>query len=464
MAERPLRILQVNAWDVGGGAANVAWNLSSAYRARGHESWLAVGRKYSGNANVLQIPPNHEYYGWWSRFWWSVRRRLEQVDGMDPVLVPLRRLAFGLAEPQRALDLVRGIEDFNYPGSSHLLRLPGRRPTIAHGHNLHDGYFDLRVLPSLSHQVPLVLTLHDAWLLSGHCAHSFGCTRWKSGCGACPDLAIPPAIRRDATRHNWRRKQEFYRQSRLHVATPSRWLMQKVEQSMLATGVADARVIPNGVDLDVFCPVDRRDARASLGLPQDAAILLFTANTIRENAWKDYRTLRAAVALTAERLHDRHVLFVALGEDGPPERVGRAEIRFVPYQPAVKVVARYYHAADVYVHAARADTFPNTVLEAMACGTPVVATAVGGIPEQIDDGQTGFLIPPGEVAHLAHRIVQLITDDACNRQMGSAAANVARKYFGFRRQVDTYLDWYRELLNVEDQTRERTIHAMSPIT
>ncbi|HEX6386421.1 MAG TPA: glycosyltransferase [Anaerolineae bacterium] len=464
MAEHPARILQVNAWDVGGGAASVAWNLFTAYRARGYDSWLAVGRKYSSDPGVLQIPPNQEFYGRWSRFWWHVRLRLEQLDGGGSVTAALRRIAFGLAEPKRALDIVRGIEDFNFPGSGHLLALPERRPTVVHAHNLHNGYFDLRSLPSLSREVPLVLTLHDAWLLSGHCAHSFGCTRWQSGCGHCPDLTIPPAIRRDATGYNWQRKREIYQRCQFYVATPSHWLMQKVEQSILAPGMAEARVIANGVDLDVFCPADRRTARASLGLPQDSSILLFTANTIRENVWKDYQTMREAAALAAEWLDNRHVLLVALGEGGPPERIGRAEIRFVPYQATAEVVARYYQAADVYVHAARADTFPNSILEALASGTPVVATAVGGIPEQIEDGDTGFLVPPGDVAELARRLVSLLADDALNRHMAAAAAGAARKRFDFRYQVDAYLAWYYQLLEANDQNRKRMRYAVSSIT
>ena len=110
--------------------------------------------------------------------------------------------------------------------------------------------------------MPTVLTLHDAWLLSGHCAHSFDCERWKTGCGECPDLTIEPAIRRDATADNWVRKRDIYARSRLYVATPSPWLMGRVEQSMLAPAVEQARVIPNGVDLSVFRPADKRSIRA----------------------------------------------------------------------------------------------------------------------------------------------------------------------------------------------------------
>jgi len=450
-----IRILQVSTSDGRGGAEKVAYNLHRAYRARGYPAWLAVGYKQTDDDHVLVIP-NDACRGAWARFWLCAGRMLDPLVGRVKGVGRLRqRISLGVGQPRRWRTVQQGHEDLDFPGTWRLLDLLPERPDVVHCHNLHGGYFDLRALPWLSQHVPVVLTLHDAWLLSGHCAHSFDCERWKTGCGQCPDLSIYPAVKRDATAYNWRRKRDIYAQSRLYVATPSRWLMRKVEQPMLAPAVQEARVIPNGIDLSVFHPPeDRHAVRSVLGIPQEAKVILFAANGIRMNIWRDFEMMRAAVARVARRMDGQSVLFLALGDDAPPEHIGRATVQFVPYQTDPKVVARYYQASHVYVHAARADTFPNVVLEALACGTPVVATAVGGIPEQVEDGVTGFLVAPGDAEAMADAVVALLTNGALQKRLGENAAEDARKRFDLEQQVNEYIEWYRAIIESRSRSAQ----------
>ena len=459
-----LRILHVSTMDRAGGAELVGWNLCRAYKDRGHESWLAVGRKYTDDPDVIVIP-NQKRQNVWGRFCGGVQEWLRPFDENVPGLWRMRKWLTAWSSPWHKMQCSLGIEDFNYPGTRQLLAVPPHRPDIVHCHNLHGRYFDLRILPRLSQEMPVVIHLHDTWLLSGHCAYSFDCERWKTGCGRCPDLTIYPAIERDATAYNWRRKRDIFARSRLYVTTTCQWVMRMVEQSILAPAVVQARVIPYGVDLTVFHPADRQHARTVLGIPQDAKVLLFTANGIRRNIFKDYATMKAAVAQVAQRMHGQHLIFIALGEDGPPERIGQAEVRFVPYQKDREAVARYNQAADIYIHAARAEVWGLTITEALACGTPVVATAVGGIPEQVKgleisghefpnsdlkrygvDEATGVLVSPGDAEGMASAIEHLLKDDFLRRCLGENAALDAAKRFDLQGQVDGFLAWYQEIV------------------
>jgi glycosyltransferase involved in cell wall biosynthesis len=448
-----MRILQVSTADIAGGAERVAWQLMQGYRHEGHTSWMAVGEKYTQDPGVYPMLHDPARTGW-CRWCLAVASRLAPSDRRKRSARWLHRaLALGLGQPGRAWHRWQGKEDFEFPATSLLDRITPTTPDIIHCHNLHGswlpdgGYFDLAGLPHLSRRYPLVLTLHDAWLLSGHCAHSFECERWMTGCGSCPDLTIYPAVRRDATAYNWSRKKAIYAASRVYVATPSQWLMDKVGASMLSPAVVDSCVIPNGVDLSVFAPAEKLQARARLNLPADAKIVLFAANRARTNIWKDYRLLQAAATRVAAELRGKPVRFVVLGDGASMENAESALVQFVPHQTDPETMARYYQAADVYAHAARADTFPLTVLEASACATPVVATAVGGIPEQIEDGRTGLLVTAGDVEAMAQAVKRLIQSDHMRRMFGEEAAALVRRRFGLSQQVRRYLAWYERILS-----------------
>ena len=440
-----MRILIVSTIDIAGGAEKVAWQLFKRYCQLGHDCWLAVGSKRSSDPDILLIP-NDRYRSAWAQGCIHLSNRIRTFHGK---ICGAKRLSSWLrhfAEPLNYFKSRIGYEDFSFPATWHLTELAPKEPDIVHCHNLHGNYFDLRALPWLSRQLPVSLRLADAWMLSGHCAYSFGCKRWETGCGHCPDLTIFPAIRRDATSRNWQCKRHIYERSHLYLSTPSQWLMNKVQESILAPAIVEARVIHNGVDLSVFRPDDQRAARKALQLPMDAKIILFAATGVRRNRWKDYQTMQRAIAQVAERWNGNEILFLALGEDAPPEYIGKARVQFVPYQKDPKVVADFDRAADIYIHAAHVESWGLTITEALASGTPVVATSVGGIPEQVEHGKVGFLTPPGDSNAMAERVLQLLEDDNLRNTFSRLAAEVACNRFDLNRQAKDYLAWYEEIL------------------
>lgn len=440
-AARRLAIAQINATDEGGGAAAVTDGLALALAGLGHDVWTIVGRAHRDRERLLTFDDD-DRLAYRAVGYMSAQRRLRRLAGRHP------NRGFGLASrlirlashPRAMRCQWRGVEDFEFPASHRLFERTGLTPDVVHAHNLHGGYFDLRALAPISARVPTIVTLHDMWMLTGHCAHALQCERWQAGCGQCPDLKREPAIRRDATTINWRRKRDVYASSRLHLGAPSRWMRDRIERSMLAPSAADVRVIPNGVDTAVFCRADRAQVRAALDLPIDRDIVLLTTGS-RGSMWKDDRTLhRATAALAGRRTAP---LFVAVGRESAVR--GDVDARVVPFVDDPAVMARYYQAADLYLHAARADTFPLTVLEAMACGTPVVATAVGGVPEQIDE-RSGVLVAAGDAAAMAEATAALLDDPSRRARLGNCAAQLVSERFTLAQHAGAYLDWYRELV------------------
>ena len=431
-----MKILHVNTNSSGGGAAQLARDLVIATRHAGHDALLAVGRRDDTFSSAYTIGECWEDLG-------------PQVSGRRLCLGE-RIVNRGGRRCARSGALVRnllGHEDFEFPRSRRLLDELAEAPDIVHLHNLHGGYFDLRFLSTLTKRVPCVITLHDAWLLSGHCAHSFECKKWRSGCGECPDLSIYPAVRRDATRYNWHRKREIYSRISLHVVSPCNWLMERVGQSILAQGIASATVIPHGVDADIFKISDKQMARRELGLPSDATIVIFSAKGVRDNRWKDFATLKNAIDIVAQENRKSNILLVALGDDGAVASDAHTPILFVPYVKDRNLVAKYYQASDVYVHAAKAELWGLSITEAMACGLPVVATGVGGIPEQLSEGKTAFIVSPGDSADMAAKIKLLVQDDAMRERMGQSASKNVLAQFSLRKMTSEYLRLYQRILS-----------------
>ncbi len=430
-----MKILHVNTHDHGGGAAQLAYNLFEGCHAAGHAAWLVVRERTRDDARIYGIG-NDAHRHPWARLCNAVIR---PIAG--------NRLARAVGRPWSSARVFLGHEDFDFPGTWHLLQNAPEKPDIIHLHNLHGSYFDLRALPWLSRQIPTVVSLHDAWMTSGHCSHSFACERWRTGCGECPDLSIYPAVSRDATAYNWRRKQAIYARSRLHFAVPCRWMMDKLKASMVAPAIASARIIPHGIDLSVFQPGDRIQARRALGLPEDAIILMFASKGIRTNVAKDYVTLRATLEKLGAHPGNARLISLAVGEEGSTETIGQAQLRFVPHIADRAMLAQFYRAADIYVHAARAEQWGLSITEAMACGLPAVASHVGGIPDQVAEGQSGFLVPVGDANSMAARVGQLLENQPLREEMGRWAGQRAHAEFGVSKMTENYLKFYDSVLS-----------------
>jgi glycosyltransferase involved in cell wall biosynthesis len=412
----------VNTSDVGGGAERIATALLQGLRSRGCESRLLVGEKKTDDPYIMPFyaSPYVDY---------------------RPYASP--SLQEQIAAQKRA-NALNGVVDWEFPYSHLIAELTGSAPDIIHLHNLHGGYFDLRAVVHLSQRFPTFVTLEDSWWFSGHCAYPLGCERWRTGCGECPLLDVPPEPKlRDATRHNWQQKRNIFGQCKLFVASPSRWLLELAQTSILAPAIADSRVIPHGVDLSVFHPSSSSQARKQLRIPEDGFVVMFAAQSLCSNPFKDYATVRRAVEIVAAT---RPIWLLAVGQERADEQLGSAVVRHVPFIKSPQEMALYYQSADIYLHAAHSETFGIVIVEALACGLPVVATAVDGIPEVFSDGEHGFHIAHADAEAMAGAVLRLMQDPALRASLGASAAQHARRHYDVDLMVDRYLNWYDEVL------------------
>jgi glycosyltransferase involved in cell wall biosynthesis len=137
--------------------------------------------------------------------------------------------------------------------------------------------------------------------------------------------------------------------------------------------------------------------------------------------------------------------FLCVGDEGEPVAFGGVRIVFAGFVKDPTRMPAWYRAADIYFHPSRADTAPYSVLEAMATGVPVVATSVGGIPEQVEDGRTGYLTAPGDTEAMAARLAALLMSPLKSVAMGKRARARAVKQFDFTRLADEFIEWMKDL-------------------
>ncbi len=183
--------------------------------------------------------------------------------------------------------------------------------------------------------------------------------------------------------------------SRLNVVAPSRWLSEEARGSAVL-GRFEVQTVPYGLETDVFQPRDRTVIRNLLDIPLDARVILFLAEGLG-NRRKGFDLLLTALEQLPLQ-ENTFLIAVGGGSVEVTERL-RLPVRWLPPISNDRYLSFIYSAADVFVMASRADNLPNTVLESLSCGTPVAGFAVGGVPDLVDDGETGRLATPGIRRH-----------------------------------------------------------------
>jgi glycosyltransferase involved in cell wall biosynthesis len=250
------------------------------------------------------------------------------------------------------------------------------------------------------------------WALTGGCHYAGECERYKDSCGACPELGSEKE--KDLSRKFWRRKKEAYNGLNLTIVTPSRWLAECARQSSLLRDFP-VKVIPNGLDLELFGPVDRRAARDKLGLPVDKKLILFGAVSSTSDRRKGFHLLQPALRhLSANRTSkDVELLVFGAAEPENPPDFG-LPARYLGTLSDEEELALLYGAADVCAVPSLQDNLPNIVAEAMACGTPCVAFDIGGMPDMIEHKRNGYLARPFDAEDLARGMAWVLQQENLN--------------------------------------------------
>jgi glycosyltransferase involved in cell wall biosynthesis len=417
-----LKVVHLSTYDATGGAGRAANRLHKGLRRIGHDSLMIVRESRSYDPGVMAFEPTTDLI---HRIRHGLRRR---------------RIDRELAEyPARPPDYELFSDDRSSYNGDLLAQIPPCDVI-----NLHwiAGFVDYQSFFAKIPQVtPVVWTLHDMNAFTGGCHYDLGCDRHAKTCGACPQLGSSDPT--DLTRQIWQRKKAAFGHvpsKRLHVVTPSQWLARKVRESGLGKSFS-VSIVPYGIETEDFAPRDRHTARDFLGIPREAAVLLFLSEEL-DNRRKGFGLLAQALA-GLNNLPDLFLLSVGHGTVSLDVKIPRLHFGHVNHD---RVLSSVYSAADMYVIPSIQDNLPNTVLEAIACGTPVVGFDVGGIPDMVRPGVTGLLAPAGDVQGLRAAIAELLQNPERRAAMAVNCRRVAVDEYALEVQAKRYSQMYEAIV------------------
>jgi glycosyltransferase involved in cell wall biosynthesis len=294
----------------------------------------------------------------------------------------------------------------------------------------------------------LFWTLHDMWAFTGGCHYNLGCDQYNSGCGACPQLNSKRSF--DMSKTGWLRKRDTYRKSRLTVITPSQWLSECSRSSELLKNI-QVEHIPNGIDTNLFKPLERHIAKGILNIPTTKKLILFGSAKTVEDSRKGLQYLHGALEKIYRSELRNSVELLIFGTGRLPDKYKLdVKTHFLGQLKDEVSLVVAYSAADCFVAPSVQDNLPNTILEAMSCGTPCVAFKVGGIPELIDHQQNGFLASPFQVGELACGVQWILEDEARWVNLSHRSREKVLRCFNLELQAQRYLKLFGDYLKEEE--------------
>lgn len=364
-----MKILHINTYPANGGAGRACARLNLALKKQGAGSQIAVNFTFKENKEFYNFSN-----GFFKHWFTAAGIILEGLVGklfLKPVKIPFSFPVWG--------------KDISY---NNLVR----QADIIHLHWINHAFLRPQDLLKLKNSgKPIVWTFHDSNAFTGGCHVRYTCDHFEKECGNCP--VLKNSHTNDWSHKIWLSKQKAYAGLRFEIVAPSNWMAQSIERSKLLRS-RNVHVIPNTLDTERFKPYDKIIARKSLGISIHKSIIMSGFMPSRQDLHKGTPFLIEALNLlvNSHGIDPNNTEMIIFGNrDAKNVPEFSIPATFLGTISDDEQLALCYSAADVFVTPSLEDNLPNTVMESLACGTPVVAFTTGGIPDMVRHKQNGYL-------------------------------------------------------------------------
>jgi len=424
-----MRVLIVNTSERTGGAAVAANRLMDALNNHGVKAKMLVRDKESDSLTVSGLPSS------WMPRWHFLWERL-------CIWLHLRLKREHLFE----IDIANAGTD--------ITQLPEfQEADVIHLHWVNQGMLSLKdIRKILTSGKPVVWTMHDIWPATALCHLTLECRKFESQCSHCR-LLPGGGCENDLSVRVWQQKKNMLNGQRATFVTCSEWLGEEARKSALLKG-QEVRVVPNAIDMRVYRPTGKQEARRALNLPLEGHIILFVSQRVN-NPNKGMHYLVEACQLLAHKHGDHFQNTVVTILGGHAEEIALQ----LPFQTCAlgyvndeRRIATVYNAADVFVLPSLSENLPNTIMEAMACGVPCVGFRVGGIPEEIDHQETGYVADYCNSEDLARGLYYVLEEADAELLSRNCVHKVAQCY-SQQSVANRYMEVYQEAMHPKMQKR-----------
>jgi glycosyltransferase involved in cell wall biosynthesis len=420
-----MKIAILSTADAIGGAAIAAYRLTEALRGEGAGAQMVVKTKKT----TSEFVDNSAYAS-----------RIGHAIGFGHFAA--ERLSFLWHERDKSVRFMFSLANFG----KDLSQLPSvREADVINIHWINQGFLSLDGIAKLAKLgKPMFLTLHDMWAFTGGCHYADTCTGFGRECGNCPLVKKPNA--RDISHKIWLRKKALFDSIDFQVITPSLWLKDIAQTSSLLAK-KQIHCIPNTINTDVFYPLsaaERAALRAKHNIPAHKKLIFFFAMNLAHER-KGFAQLLEAFAHWQQLDPDFHLhtaLLVAGKADDDALKNIPCAVHYLGFLNGAQQVMSAYNLADVFVTPSLEDNLPNTIMESLACGTPVVAFRTGGIPEMVEHLQTGYIAPYRDAQDLARGLQKVLSDDAQLQIMRQNARQKALSEYAYPTVAPQIIDLF----------------------